>query len=50
MWRIRWPAGQLSDMVNLSRAKDAARVLAVRNVNSGDSLPLRWIKDTGESP
>ena len=25
MYRIRWPSGELSDMVNLSRAKDAAR-------------------------
>jgi hypothetical protein len=50
MWRIRWPDDQLSDMVNLTRAKDAARVLAMRNVASGDSLPLRWIRDTGESP
>ena len=24
MWRVLWPDGQLSDMVNLSRAKDAA--------------------------
>ena len=23
MWRVRWPSGCLSDMVNLSRAKDA---------------------------
>jgi hypothetical protein len=25
MWRLRRPNGQLSDMVNLTRAKDAAR-------------------------
>jgi hypothetical protein len=49
MWRIRWPDGQLSDMVNLARAKDAARVLAMRNVNSGDSSPLHWIRDTVEN-
>jgi hypothetical protein len=23
MWRVRWPDGRLSDMVNLTRAKDA---------------------------
>jgi hypothetical protein len=23
MWRVRWPDGALSDMVNLTRAKDA---------------------------
>jgi hypothetical protein len=24
MWRVRWPDGRLSDMANLTRAKDAA--------------------------
>jgi hypothetical protein len=24
MWRVRWPDGRLSDMTNLTRAKDAA--------------------------
>jgi hypothetical protein len=24
MWRIHWPDGKISDMVNLSRARDAA--------------------------
>jgi hypothetical protein len=23
LWRVRWPDGQVSDMTNLSRAKDA---------------------------
>jgi hypothetical protein len=46
MWRIRWPDGRLSDMANLSRAKDAARVLAMRTIKSNDSLPLHWIKGT----
>lgn len=50
MWRIRWPDGRASDMVNLSRAKDAAMVLAMREINSGDSRPLHWIRDTVESP
>jgi hypothetical protein len=30
MWRIHWPDGEVSDMVNLSRARDAARALARR--------------------
>ena len=30
MWRIHWPDGEVSDMVNLSRARDAATVLAQR--------------------
>jgi hypothetical protein len=28
MWRIKSPEGSLSDMVNLTRAKDAACILA----------------------
>jgi len=28
MWRVKLPNGQLSDMVNLTRAKDAAMALA----------------------
>jgi hypothetical protein len=31
MWRVRYPDGTLSDMVNRSRAKDAA-VLAARRI------------------
>lgn len=27
MWRIAWPDGRLSDMANLSRAKDAAEAI-----------------------
>jgi hypothetical protein len=33
MWRIRHPGGQLSDMVNLTRAKDAAMSVAMRALN-----------------
>ena len=31
MWRVRLPNGQLTDMVNLTRAKDAARSLSRRD-------------------
>ena len=34
MWRIRFPDGRLSDMLNLSRAKDAAITCALRSLNS----------------
>jgi hypothetical protein len=34
MWRIRKPDGTLSDMVNLSRAKDAAMASALRILNT----------------
>jgi hypothetical protein len=30
MWRVQWPDGRLSDMCNLSRAKDAASLIALR--------------------
>jgi hypothetical protein len=33
MWRIRHPDGQLSDMANLIRAKDAATSVAMRALN-----------------
>jgi len=35
MYRIRFPEGGLSDMVNLTRAKDAAIALALQSLNSG---------------
>lgn len=35
MWRFRLlPGGELSDMVNLSRAKDAARLSAASSLNT----------------
>jgi hypothetical protein len=30
MWRVRWPDGAVSDMTNVSRAKDAAVAIAER--------------------
>lgn len=33
MWRVRLPSGFRSDMVNLTRAKDAARTLALADLN-----------------
>ena len=33
MWRVRLPDGNLTDMVNLSRAKDAAVSLALGALN-----------------
>jgi hypothetical protein len=35
MYRLRFQEGGLSDMVNLTRAKDAAIALALRSLNSG---------------
>jgi hypothetical protein len=34
MWRVRLPDGRLTDMVNLSRARDAARSAALSILNT----------------
>lgn len=36
LWRVRTPDGRLSDMVNLTRAKDAALSLALAALNRPD--------------
>jgi hypothetical protein len=43
MWRVHWPDGQVSDMVNLSRAKDAATLttnLGWRAVPASERPPV----------
>ena len=35
MWRAHLPNGHISDMVNLSRAKDCAAALCSRQINNG---------------
>ena len=42
MWRIAWPDGRLSDMANLSRAKDAAQAIAERGPPARNRRQLRW--------
>jgi hypothetical protein len=49
MWRIAWGAGFLSDMVNLTRAKDAAAALAVRGPRARDARRLHWKQDRLDS-
>jgi hypothetical protein len=39
MWRVRHPDGNLSDMVNLSRAKDAALSIARRILQRQETSP-----------
>ncbi len=41
MWRVDLGDGRLSDMVNLSRAKDAAVALADAFIESGRQTPRR---------
>lgn len=43
MWRIAWPDGRLSDMVNLARAKDAAAAIAERGPPRLDPRLFRWL-------
>jgi hypothetical protein len=50
MWRIAWPDGRVSDMVNLSRARDAAQAIVERGPPAKDRRLFRWqIKPLGEA-
>jgi len=42
MWRIAWPDGQLSDLVNLPRAKDAAEAISERGPPIRDRRRFNW--------
>jgi hypothetical protein len=42
MWRVRWPDGSLSDIANLTRAKDAAFVMAQKGPPARDGHRLHW--------
>src|SRR5262245_33422124 len=42
MWRVVLPDGSLSDMANLTRAKDAAFVMADRGPPRRNQSLLRW--------
>ena len=37
MWRVRYPEGSLSDIVNLTRARDGARCLALAVLNTRET-------------
>jgi hypothetical protein len=37
MWRVRLPDGTLSDMLNRTRARDAARSLALAQLNAREA-------------
>ena len=37
MWRVRYPDGSLSDIVNLTRARDGARCLALAVLNTRET-------------
>jgi hypothetical protein len=42
IWRIHWPDGSTSDMLNLARAKDAAAAHAERGPPERDRRRFRW--------
>ena len=48
MWRIAWPDGRLSDIVNLTRAKDAAEAISERGPPARNRRLFRW--HTSNSP
>jgi len=50
MWRIVWPDGRVSDMVNLARAKDAAMTLAERGPPARNPQRFHWRLDRSDSP
>jgi hypothetical protein len=50
LWRIVWPDGRVSDIVNLTRAKDAAMALCERGPPARDPQRLHWRLDRSDSP
>jgi hypothetical protein len=42
MWRIAWPDGSLSDLVNLARAKDAAVAIVERGPPARNRQRVHW--------
>jgi hypothetical protein len=42
MWRIEWPDGSLSDIVNVARAKDAAIALCERGPPARNRTSMYW--------
>lgn len=50
MFRLRWSDGSASDLVNLTRAKDAAAAICERGPPRRDPRLLRWEIDAHETP
>ena len=42
MWRVQLPGGTLSDIINLARARDAARLIAARGQSAADWRLFHW--------
>jgi hypothetical protein len=50
MWRIHWPDGEVSDMVNLTRARDAAVAGAERGPPRLERRIFHWQQDSRQTP
>jgi hypothetical protein len=50
LWRIVWPDGRVSDIVNLTRAKDAAMALSERGPPARNPQRLHWRLNRSDSP
>ena len=54
MWRVRYPDGSLSDIVNLTRARDGARCLALAVLNTRETRlaasPIAQNAQGGDQP
>ena len=50
LWRIVWPDGRVSDIVNLTRAKDAAMTLCERGPPARDPQRFHWRLNRSDSP
>ena len=50
MWRVSLPSGDLTDMVNLCRARDAARSLALKALIEGPiaAPPMGYFTEAAE--
>jgi hypothetical protein len=50
MFRIHWPDGAISDLTNLTRAKDAAVAIAERGPPRRNADDLRWRSEKTRQP
>jgi hypothetical protein len=50
MWRLRWPDGQVSDLTNIDRAKDAAVAICERGPPGRNRRRLHWEIQRSNSP
>ena len=50
MFRMVWPDGQISDMANLSRARDAAAAICERGPPRRDPRRFHWKLDRCKTP